>query len=163
MTVSAAPGASVNFKVPEGSEHWDNGLCTGKSITLGNRKTQHMTCLRPGSKEEGAVYEIGRIAAEKEMSVFAQFPPNTPSLPTVLQVAEQAAQLLFGTMNQDLFMDDGYDETAAAKWFANRLAARTLTSLAAAVFAKTGWKPSMGIQGCNWLSALTEAQSTMSL
>ena len=97
------------------------------------------------------------------MSIFAKFPTNTPCLPTVLQVAEQVAQLLFGTINQDLFIDDGYNETAAAKWFADRLAARTLTYLAAAVFAKTGWKPPMGIQGCNWLSALTEAQSTMSL
>jgi hypothetical protein len=141
----------------------DNGLYAGKSITLGNRYTRHMSALQSDSKEYGAIYEIGRPAAEKEMSIFARFPTNTPSLPTVLQVAEQVAQLLFGTMNQDLFIDDGYDETAAAKWFADRLAARTLTSLAAAVFAKTGWKPPMGIQGCNWLSALTEAQSTMSL
>ena len=73
------------------------------------------------------------------------------------------AQLLFGTMNQDLFIDDGYDEAAAAEWFADRLAARTLTSLAATVFAKTGWKPLTGIQGCSWLSALTKAQSTLSL
>jgi hypothetical protein len=89
-------------------ENGDNGLYTGKSINLGNRYTQHTTCLQPGSKKEGANYEIGRTAAEKEMSIFAQFPPNTPSLPTVLQVAEQVAQLLFGVMNQDLFADDGH-------------------------------------------------------
>ena len=59
------------------------------------------------------------------MSIFAQFPPNTPSLLTALQVAEQVAQLLFGTMNQDLFIDDGHDETSAAKWFADKVAART--------------------------------------
>lgn len=57
------------------------------------------------------------------MSIFAQFPPNTPSLLTALQVAEQVAQLLFGTMNQDLFIDDGHDETSAAKWFADKVAA----------------------------------------
>jgi hypothetical protein len=90
----------------------DNGLLyAGKSINLGNHYTQHTTCLQPGSKEEGTNYEIGRTAAEKEMSIFAQFPPNTPSLPTVLQVAEQVAQLLFGVMNRDLFVDDGHDET----------------------------------------------------
>jgi hypothetical protein len=97
------------------------------------------------------------------MSIFAQFPPNTPSLLTALQVTEQVAQLLFGTMNQDLFIDDGHDETSAAKWFADKVAARTLTYIPPAVFAKTSWKPPMGIQGCNWLSALTEAQPRMSL
>ncbi|PMD17709.1 hypothetical protein NA56DRAFT_707446 [Hyaloscypha hepaticicola] len=45
----------------------DNGLYAGKSITLGNRYNQYMTCLQSGSKEEGNLtnYEIGRTAAEK--------------------------------------------------------------------------------------------------
>jgi len=143
--------------------HGDNALYAGKTIVLGGRYARHMECLRQDSKDKGVHYVIGRTASRMKMVLFAKFPSDIPNMTTILQIAEQLAQLLFATMNQDLFAQGEVDEELASSCFADMVAARALASLASTVFAKTGWKPPAGVQGCNWLSAATEGQASIGM
>ncbi|KAH8791935.1 hypothetical protein BGZ57DRAFT_991407 [Hyaloscypha finlandica] len=149
----------MKYKQLENLGHGDNGLYAGKTIAVGDRYDNHMRKLR-NSAYPGSHYKIARSAKEKKMLLFATFPPDLDNLHQILQITEQIVQLLLGTMNQ-ILLDRSEDANAesASKWLADKVAARTLTSLASAVFEKTGWKPPPGIQGCNWNSAMREAVS----
>jgi hypothetical protein len=76
-----------------------HGVNAGKTMSLGQRLSRHISGLKPDSKEKGAHCDIGRTATTKKMVLFAKFPSNIRNITTILQISEQLAQLLFASKN----------------------------------------------------------------